>query len=297
MQKPLPVLTFFMLLMAACGSTSREKQTIAMLIEEKYYQTKTAFFYRKWGASFLADKYAYKPSTTATDSVGFTPLYYSPELFVSSEPIYAHTVPMGVQYKLPVANSTVFIDAGTYFAITTTLNHPYLQINGEAYLQTGPHEKIKIDAGDCVIWCDGGTELNINNYADEPYSSISLVKGSGTITRCGTKTIINTPGKEILLYKGNGIVKERIVAPAEIKAWVDGRLRSQQVSLIYQLRQLSRWFNKSINYRGNLLTEAKKQSLNYRETTLTELLNQYHLAYPNYGFNQLGESIYVRNQK
>lgn len=285
------------MLMTACGFASREKQTTAMPTEEKYYQSKTAFFYSKWGASILANKYSYRPTLTSPDSVVFLPLYYSPELLVSSETLYSYTVPMGEQYKLPMGKSMLYIDAGTFFGITPITNYSYLQVNGEVYIQTDFQEKIQVNAGDCSIWCESGSELNINNYADEPYSSISLVKGSCTITRCGTKTTINEPGREIILHRSNGKIEERTIVPSEISAWIEGRQRSQQVSLTCQLRQLSRWFNKTINYRGDLLTEAKQHSFNYRENSLSGILSFYHLAHPNYWFSQVGQSIYVSKRK
>lgn len=92
-----------------------------------------------------------------------------------------------------------------------------------------------------------GTSFNVNAYADEPYTSTTLLTG---------KVELNNPRSSISLMPGEVAINtgaELIVQNADVQqaiAWKEGYFRFDKVDIPTLMRQISRWYKVHVEYDG-----------------------------------------------
>ena len=96
-----------------------------------------------------------------------------------------------------------------------------------------------------------GTHFNINAYQDEPAIKTTLLEGSVKVTN-GTNHTIIKPGQQTQL-NDNGVIKVIHDADvAEAVAWKDGRFEFNDTDLKTIMRQVMRWYDVDVEYKGNV---------------------------------------------
>jgi len=124
-----------------------------------------------------------------------------------------------------------------------------VSVKGEVYfeVQRDVARPFRVDAPQQQIEVLG-TKFNINAYADEPYVRTSLLEGSVSVKGAEREHVLKS-GFEMITSK-NG--KDRI-AKADIEAimaWKEGVFQFDRVELGVLMRQLARWYDVEVVYKG-----------------------------------------------
>ncbi|HET7116385.1 MAG TPA: FecR domain-containing protein [Hanamia sp.] len=152
--------------------------------------------------------------------------------------------------------SKVWLNVGSSLTYPTafTGNERKVKITGEAYFEVVHNEKMPfvVQNGDLTVR-DLGTHFNVNTYEDEAAERITLLEGSVRITK-NTLSELLKPGQQARINNNvNSIKVLNDVDLDEVMAWKDGKFmfdKNTDIGAI--MRQISRWYNVSIEYEGNI---------------------------------------------
>jgi transmembrane sensor len=184
----------------------------------------------------------------------------------AAAPLYnTLTTPRGGQYQLTLPDGTkVWLNAASSitYPIAFTGNSRSVEMTGEAYFEVTHDKKhpFTVKAGGQTIE-DIGTHFNVNAYADEPAQVTTLLEGavsvSGHLLRPGEKaTVIGAAGSGATATgtTGAGAVDIQVTQgdPDQAVAWKNGLFNFTDAGLQTVMRQLSRWYNVDVTYKGNI---------------------------------------------
>lgn len=168
------------------------------------------------------------------------------------------STPQGGQYQLVLADdSKVWLNSASSirFPNTFTGNERKVEITGEAYFEVSRNEsipfKVEVNGAEVEVL---GTHFNINAYEDEEEIKTTLLEGSVKVSN-GSGNLLLTPGQQARINK-NGEIK--IIKDADIDeavAWKNGRFIFQENNIQSVMRQLARWYDVDVYYRGNVTDE------------------------------------------
>ncbi len=159
--------------------------------------------------------------------------------------------PRGGQYRLLLPDgSTVWLNAASSITYPTafTEKERIVRITGEAYFEVIHNDRSPfiVKAGNQEIR-DLGTHFNINAYANEPTMKTTLLEGSVKVSNLvlqpGQQASTNSQGE-------TGLVRE--VKVEDVVAWKEGRFRFTSVDLGTIMRQVARWYDIEVEYRGQV---------------------------------------------
>lgn len=185
------------------------------------------------------------------------------------------TTPKGGQYQIQLADgSKVWLNANsslkypTSFANTRERN---VELQGEAYFEVFPNKTKPF-----IIKCQTqtvevlGTHFNINDYKDAGNTITTLVEGSVKVTNPLLQQVILKPNQQSLI-DGNSIkVKDADLETA--LAWKYGRLEFKDANIRTILKQVARWYDIEVEYRGDISNRTFNGSIS-RSSNLSVLLN------------------------
>lgn len=170
------------------------------------------------------------------------------------------STPRGGQYQVTLADGTkVWLNAASSirFPVLFTGRERNVEITGEAYLEVAKNREMpfKVKAGKSEVEVLG-THFNVNAYDDEPAIKTTLLEGLVKVTS-KTAASAQTP---VFLQPGqqSGINKEgriSVVKNADVEealAWKNGRFQFNSADLRTMLRQISRWYDVDVIYKGNV---------------------------------------------
>ncbi len=161
--------------------------------------------------------------------------------------------PRGGQYKLELPDGTkVWLNAASSLKYPTSFKgkQRVVTLTGEGYFEVvhNANQPFIVRTATQTIR-DIGTAFNVNAYADEPHSATTLVEGSIQLT-AGNKTVVLRPGQQAMSQ--SNIIK---VSAADIEtatAWKNGQLAFHRTDIQNVLRQISRWYDVDIEYKGKV---------------------------------------------
>lgn len=171
------------------------------------------------------------------------------------------STPRGGQYHVTLSDGTeVWLNASSSirFPVVFTGKERKVDITGEAYLEVAKNRsmpfKVKAASSEIEVL---GTHFNVNAYGDEESIKTTLVEGMVKVSvpssmRSQETSIILRPGQQSGISKDGRI---RVVENADIEealAWKNGRFQFKSADLKSILRQISRWYDADIVYRGNV---------------------------------------------
>jgi ferric-dicitrate binding protein FerR (iron transport regulator) len=99
-----------------------------------------------------------------------------------------------------------------------------------------------------------GTHFNVNTYEDEDAMKTTLLEGSVKILR-GSNSSVLRPGQQAILGNNNGQIQ--VINDAnieEVMAWKNGLFHFNNSSLQDVMRQIARWYDVEIEYKGAIPT-------------------------------------------
>jgi transmembrane sensor len=136
--------------------------------------------------------------------------------------------------SFPGAQRTVMMTGEIYFEIAHNKSKPFIVKKGDAQIQ--------------VL----GTHFNVNAYDNESTINVTLVEGSVKVSlKTDDQVMILRPGQLVKISSGMELVNN--VNLDEILAWKQGRFHfGEQSSIESVMRQISRWYDVEIEYRGKV---------------------------------------------
>ncbi|MBI5858050.1 MAG: FecR domain-containing protein [Sphingobacteriales bacterium] len=169
------------------------------------------------------------------------------------------STPRGGQYQVTLSDGTkVWLNAASSirFPVFFTGTERKVEITGEAYFEVSKNKgmpfKVKAATSEIEVL---GTHFNVNAYDDEASIKTTLLEGlvkvsvpagasnqSARFIKPGQQADINKEGKINIL--NNADTEEAV-------AWINGRFQFKSADLQSILRQISRWYDVDIEYKGN----------------------------------------------
>lgn len=167
------------------------------------------------------------------------------------------TTPRGGQYQVTLADGTgVWLNAQSSirFPVLFTGNERQVEITGEAYFEVAKDAsrpfKVKAAASAIEVL---GTHFNVNAYDDEAYIKTTLVEGKVKVTSAtNSQPEFLLPGQQSAIGKNGQITVNLHADTEEALAWKNGRFQFKSADLKSILRQLQRWYDADVEYRGDV---------------------------------------------
>lgn len=195
--------------------------------------------------------------------------------------------PKGGQYRLVLADGTkVWLNAASSLRFPTSFSahERAVHLNGEAYFEVMKGDKpFKVISDNQVVEVLG-THFNINTYKEETTCKTTLVEGSVRITKLaeGTQELSHTskvlrPGQQAILSSlGDKIIVEA-VDTEEFIAWKEGYFKFEKANIQTIMRQVARWYNVEVEYRGAVSNDLFVGEIN-RSEDIEEMLRVLRLG-------------------
>lgn len=169
------------------------------------------------------------------------------------------STPNGGQYRLTLADGTnVWLNAASSITFPTafTGSTREVKITGEAYFEVVKDKQhpFKVISENQVIEVLG-THFNVNTYNDEPAEKTTLLEGSVRVTRNGTNETsakVLVPGQQSVLHRSKTTIRVQAADTEEAVAWKNGYFKFDRVDIQTIMRQVARWYNVEIEYRGGI---------------------------------------------
>jgi transmembrane sensor len=171
------------------------------------------------------------------------------------------STPRGGQYQITLADGTmVWLNAASSirFPVLFTGTQRKVEITGEVYFEVAKNKtmpfKVKATSSEIEVL---GTHFNVNAYEDEATTKTTLLEGSIKVST--TSFVSNTqtikflqPGQQA---SSSNDGKINILSNADLEetmAWKNGRFQFKSADLKLMLRQIARWYDVDVEYRGNV---------------------------------------------
>jgi len=181
-------------------------------------------------------------------------LSYDPTNKNSREIVYnTISTPKGGQYQLELPDgSKVWLNATSsiHFPTSFTGTERRIEITGEAYFEIAknPNMPFIVTVSNSEVQVLG-THFNINAYNDEDNVKTTLLEGSVRFVNDGSINILK-PGQQAQLTKEGTTKVVSDVNVDNVVAWKNGMFDFENASIETVMRQLSRWYDVEIEYKG-----------------------------------------------
>ena len=115
-----------------------------------------------------------------------------------------------------------------------------------------------------------GTGFNISAYPDEPDIRTTLVQGKIKV-ESKEKTAVLHPGQQVVATEDGGWTMLKSVNTEEVTDWRFGLFNFDNADLHSVLRQLARWYDVDVEFRGTV-PDKRVQGQMHRDLTLNQVL-------------------------
>lgn len=189
--------------------------------------------------------------------------------------------PTGGQYQLVLPDGTkIWLNSATSLKYPVSfdgLKERKVELNGEAYfevahLSSKPFLVVTNKQTITVL----GTHFNVNAYTDEPTTKTSLLEGSVKIsTQKDANPQLLKPGQQAILKEDRIHLKN--VDVQQTIAWKNGDFVFNGENLQGLMREIARWYNVEIIYKGEIPSSTGFVSTISRKKKITEILKAIEL--------------------
>jgi len=181
------------------------------------------------------------------------------------------------QVRLP-DGSLVALNAASSLSYSTALSkmgERRVELTGEAYFEVAKDKLhpfiVKTTSQEIKVL---GTHFNVNSYSDEASVKTTLLEGAVNVATATDQRILK-PGEQAIAHANRiNVVKADLESAV---AWKNGEFVFTGLSITEIMRQLSRWYNVEIEYRGPVTTERFEGSA-MKEKNITEVLELLQLT-------------------
>ncbi len=219
--------------------------------------------------------------TVKTDADGVT--YINGEAISPSKSQYATlTTPRKGQYKAVLPDgTTVWLNAESKLKYPTQFSgaERLVQLEGEGYFEvTHNASKPFIVESQTQRVQVLGTKFNVNSYANEEFTTTTLISGSVELRSSKDKVLVRLkPGEQGQFAPGSISVSKVDTEP--FIAWTANEFQFKGVALAEVLRQLERWYDIEVDYKNipstkvhaTISRDKKLNSVLYALAEITEL--------------------------
>ncbi|MDN5285390.1 MAG: FecR family protein [Mucilaginibacter sp.] len=207
------------------------------------------------------------------------------------------STPRGGQFLIVLADGTkVWLNAASSITYPTSFagTNREVAITGEAYFEVAHNaaKPFRVKSNGQVIEVLG-THFNINAYTDEQVVTTTLFEGSVKVTK-GTASAVLKPGQQSqVMEKGNNLNIKVVetVDEDQALAWKNGKFYFTDTTIEEVMRQVSRWYDVDIEYKGKIPNKRLSGSC-YRNLTASKALAI--LEYTGINFKIEGRKIIVQ---
>lgn len=181
---------------------------------------------------------------------------------LTEEKVFYNTIstPRGGEYKITLSDGTkVWLNAASSIRFPTAFrgaDRP-VQITGEVYFEVAHNEAkpFKVSAGKSAIEVLG-THFNVNAYDDEMQVRTSLLEGAVKVFAADEtdrqQMKILKPGQQARMTRTGRIQVISDMDEEEVMAWKNGLFVFKSSDLRSIMRQIGRWYDVDIEYKGNV---------------------------------------------
>lgn len=167
------------------------------------------------------------------------------------------STPRGGTYQVTLTDGTkVWLNAASSirFPVVFNGNERKVEITGEAYFEVAKNEKLpfRVEAGGSQVQVLG-THFNVNAYTDEATVKTTLLEGRVRVSvPGGSNERIIEPGEQAGVNSKGNISVLPNADVEEAVAWKNGRFQFRSTDIRTILRQLSRWYDVDVVYKGDV---------------------------------------------
>ena len=169
------------------------------------------------------------------------------------------STPRGGQYQVTLADGTkVWLNAASSirFPVVFTGKERKVEITGEAYFEVAKNKnmpfKVKANSSEIEVF---GTHFNVNSYDDEASIKTTLLEGKVKVSipaiAGNQSSKFLQPGQQADINKEGKINVMDNADTEEAVAWMNGHFQFKSADLKTILRQISRWYDVDVEYKGN----------------------------------------------
>jgi ferric-dicitrate binding protein FerR (iron transport regulator) len=168
------------------------------------------------------------------------------------------TTPRGGQYQVTFSDGTkVWLNAASSirFPVVFTGKYRKVEITGEAYFEVAKNKampfKVKANNSEIEVL---GTHFNVSAYNDEAEIKATLLEGKVKVSALDSDNklpAVLEPGEQAAINKEGKIDIKNNADTEEVMAWMNGYFQFKSADLKTILRQIARWYDVDIEYKGN----------------------------------------------
>lgn len=165
------------------------------------------------------------------------------------------STPRGRQFKLMLSDGTqVLLNAGSSIRFPTVFagSERRVEISGEAFLEVAQTADapfvIQLNKSEVVVL---GTQFNVTDYSDEDNSRTTLLEGAVKL-RTDAQEMVLKPGQQVRMERNSGHLSAKTVDTDQIIAWTRNRLSFDKTDFADLMRQISRWYDVDVVYKGKV---------------------------------------------
>ncbi|SHL81680.1 FecR family protein [Chryseobacterium polytrichastri] len=191
------------------------------------------------------------------------------------------TTPRGGQYEIILPDGTkVWLNASSSlkFPALFTAQERNVELKGEAYFEVAKNaaKPFQVLVNTTVVRVLG-THFNITAYSDEPNIKTTLLEGAVQVNNRNRIDRLK-PGQQSIIGK-HGEMKVVNAADTEhAVAWKNGYFYFNRTSLAEIMKQLSRWYDVDVSYKGRIPVEEEFVGKITRKASISEILNVLELS-------------------
>ncbi|PUZ24883.1 anti-sigma factor [Chitinophaga parva] len=184
------------------------------------------------------------------------------------------TTPRGMKYRVVLSDgSAVVLNAASSLRYPAVFEGPVraVELEGEAYFE------IKKDLQHPFIVRSAlqevqvlGTHFMVNAYPDESNIKTTLLEGAVKV-KAEKGAVVMTPGQQVTVDRDDNAVRKAMADTEKEMAWVNNLFAFRQDDLPTVMRQIARWYDVSVEYKGGLPTEKFSGEIS-RSSSLTDVL-------------------------
>jgi len=145
-------------------------------------------------------------------------------------------------------------------------------MTGEAYFDVAKNKNkpfiVKVNSAEVKVL---GTHFNIMAYQDEEEVKTTLLEGSVKFTN-GNNSNMLVRGQQLQLLKNGELKTFNNVDVDYVTSWRNGMFHFENADIEHVMRQLSRWYNVDVEFKGPKLHDPLHAELPFN-TNLSDVLS------------------------
>jgi transmembrane sensor len=187
------------------------------------------------------------------------------------------TTPKGSIFRVELSDGTrVWINSATVLKYPTVFTGKTREVylSGQAYFEVAQQKNQPFVVNSETVQVKVlGTSFDIMTYKDEDAVRTTLTEGAVSVLS-NTSSVIIHPGQQAILEARGD--RFRLTEPDldEVLAWKDGKFRFSNANIQTVMRQVARWYDVTVEYRGDISRLNLTGSLS-RKADVSELLKAF----------------------